>query len=116
MKQAGTHGNILRALMAVCVAAFASCAQAATDPYLRIAEGDSRAKVIRLLGNPAEPAKDLTASERKTIKSVLKDIDNKNAVEVTIWKKNDHLFYLIGFNKTGTVAAKHRLLALVGPK
>ncbi len=116
MKLAGTHRNILRALMAVCMAAFISCAQAATDPYLKIAEGDSRAKVIRLLGNPAEPARDLTADQRKTIKSVLKDIDNKNTAEVTIWKKNDHLFYLISFNKQGTVAAKHRLLALVGPK
>ncbi len=116
MKQASIHRNILRALMAVCMAAFIHCAQAATDPYLRIAEGDSRARVIRLLGNPAEPARDLTADQRKTIKSVLKDIDNKNSVEVTIWKKNDHLFYLIGFNKEGRVAAKHRLLALVGPK
>jgi hypothetical protein len=110
------HGNFFVMLMALVISAFAPSAHAATDPYLRIAEGDSRARVVRLLGEPADPRKDLNAAERKNINAALKITDHKDSVEFAIWKQSSHLYYLIGFNKKDVVATKHRILAIAGAK
>ncbi len=116
MKPAIFHRNILAALLALAISVFAPFAHAATDPYLKIAEGDSRARVVRLLGKPADPGRDLTAAERKSIRSALKAIGNKDGVgvEFLIWKRSDRLYYLVGFDKGDTVVAKHRVFALAG--
>lgn len=112
MKLAIPCKSILVALLAMVISGFVSFARADTDPYLRIAEGDSRARVVGLLGEPVDPSRDLSAAERKNIRSALKITANKDAVEVLIWKRSGQLFYLIGFNRSNTVATKHRLLTL----
>jgi hypothetical protein len=101
-------------LLALVLSAFAPFAHAATDPYLRIAEGDSRARVVGLLGEPADPRRDLSTADRKYIKKTLKVIDSKDAVDFAVWKQGSHLYYLIGFNKQGTVSTKNRIIGLSG--
>lgn len=105
--------SILVALLALVISGFVSCAHAETDPYLKIAEGDSRARVVSLLGEPVDPG-NLSAAERKNIRSALRVTANKSAVEVLIWKRSGQMFYLIGFNSSNTVATKHRVLTLAG--
>ncbi len=114
MKHAAPR-NILGTLVALLLSVVTPGAIADTDPYLRIAPGDSRAKVASLLGEPVE-SRDLSEGERHTIQSALEKTDNKDAVEFKIWKQSERLYYLVGFNSRGKVAAKHRLLALVGAK
>ncbi len=105
-------GNHMPLFLALVISAYAPFAHAETDPYLRIAEGDSRARVVGLLGEPADPRRDLTAADRKNIRKTLKIIDNKDAVDFAVWKQSSHLFYLIGFNKKGTVSTKNRIIGL----
>ncbi len=116
MKLAIAHRSILVAFLALVVSVFAPLAHAATDPYLKIAEGDSRARVVSLLGEPADPGRDLSAAERKNIRSALKAIGNKNGVEFVIWKRSSQLYYLVGFDKGDTVVAKHRVFAVAAGK
>ena len=118
MKSVMFHRSILIALLALIVSVFAPFAHAATDPYLKIAEGDSRARVVSLLGRPADPHRDLTAAERKNIRSALKAIGNQDGVgvEFVIWKRSAQLYYLVGFDKGDTVVAKHRVLTVAGGK
>lgn len=112
MRPAIFHRSVLATLVAIVISFCGSWAHADTDPYLKIAEGDSRARVVSLLGEPVDPSRDLSAAERKNIRSALKITDNKGAVEFVIWKRSGQLFYLIGFNRSNTVATKHRLLTL----
>lgn len=117
MKQAVFHRGVFVALMAIAISVFAPCAHSATDPYLRIAEGDSRARVIRLLGEPADQRNDLTAAERENIRDTLKILtDTKDAVDFAVWKQSSRLYYLVGFNKKDVVSTKHRILMLAGGK
>ncbi len=101
-------------LLALAICAFAPGAHAGTDPYLSIAEGDSRARVVGLLGEPADPRRDLTAADRNNIRKTLKIIDSKDVVDFAVWKQGSQLFYLIGFNKQGTVSTKNRIIGLAG--
>lgn len=114
MKQSVFRRSILAALLAMLISAFAPFAHSATDPYLKIAAGDSRARVIKLLGNPVDPRTELTAADRKTIRSALRAIDKKDAADFAVWKQSGHLYYLIGFNKRDTVATKNRVLTIAG--
>ncbi len=114
IKQASLRRRILAALLVLGIFAFTPAARSDTDPYLKISEGDSRARVIGLLGKPADPRKDLTAAEQKSIKETLKITDNKDAVDFVIWKQSSRLYYLVGFNKKDRVSTKHRIFMLAG--
>ena len=116
MKRALPHGKFLVAIVVMVIAVFMPVALAATDPYLKIAEGDSRARVIGLLGEPADPRKDLTPAERKNIRETLNITENKESVDFAVWKQSSHLYYLVGFNKKGAVATKRRIIGLAVPK
>jgi len=86
----------------------------ATDPYQTISVGDSREKVIALLGKPGSIDKDLTPSRRELITSNLKKLDNHDSEHFSIWKPDEDLVYVIGFNKKEKVAVKHRFFFTKG--
>ncbi len=79
-----------------------------TDPYQTISVGDSREKVIALLGKPGSPDKDLPPTRKEFITSNLKKLDNHDSKYFSIWKSDEDLIYVIGFNKDEKVAVKHR--------
>ena len=81
----------------------------ASDPYQTIAVGDSRDKVVTLLGRPSNPEKDLSRSEREAIRSALQKTNNRDSENFSIWKRDTDLFYIVGFTKKDTVAVKHRI-------
>jgi len=103
MRPTISAGNVLFTLIALFLFA------CATDPYQTIAVGDSRAQVITLLGKPSSPEKDLSRSEKKTIRSTLQRTNNRDSENFSIWKRNADLFYIVGFTKRDTVAVKHRI-------
>ncbi len=80
----------------------------ATDPYQTISVGDSREQVIALLGKPGSIDKDLPPSRKVFITSTLRKLDNKDSETFSIWKPDGDLVYVVGFNKKGQVAVKHR--------
>ncbi len=86
----------------------------ATDPYQTISVGDSREHVIELLGKPGSIDKDLTPSRKVFITSTLKKLDNHDSESFSIWKPDEDLVYVIGFNKKGSVAVKHRFFFTKG--
>ena len=98
------------ALAIITVFSLLASACATTDPYASISVGDTRAKVVRLLGKPVNPAKELTAAELETISRVLRETHNNNSESFTIWRHGNKYYYLIGFGKKDTVVVKHRLL------
>jgi hypothetical protein len=104
MRYATSAGSIQFTLVALFLFACAT-----TDHYQTIAVGDSREKVIALLGKPSNPEKDLSRSERETIKSALQKTNNRDSEKFSIWKRDGELFYIVGFNKKDTVAVKHRI-------
>jgi len=107
MRQTGLVKSAVAAL-----AALIFLTGAATDPYFRVAEGDTLKKVVALLGNPATPDKDLTEAESGTIRNTLAKLDSKGARNFVIWKRERGLFYVIGFGKQGAVTVKHRFFML----
>jgi hypothetical protein len=80
----------------------------ATDLYQTISVGDSREKVIALLGKPGSIDKDLPPNRKELITSNLKKLDNHDSEYFSIWKLDENLVYVIGFNKKEKVAVKHR--------
>jgi hypothetical protein len=108
MKFSITFGKIF-ALVVITVFSLLASACATTDPYASISVGDSRAKVVSLLGKPVNPAKELTAAELETISHVLRETHNNNSDSFTIWRHGNKYYYLIGFSKKDTVSVKHRL-------
>jgi|SRR3989344_2248026 len=86
----------------------------ATDPYQTISVGDSRDKVVALLGKPGSIDKDLPPSRRELIKSNLKKLDNHDSEYFSIWKLDEDTVYVIGFNKKQKVAVKHRFFFTKG--
>jgi 3-methyladenine DNA glycosylase AlkD len=111
MKSSATSRNFF-ALVIITVFSLLASACATTDPYASISVGDTRAKVVSLLGKPVNPAKELTAAELETISRVLRKTHNNSSDSFTIWRHGDKYYYLIGFSKKDTVAVKHRLLNL----
>jgi type IV pilus biogenesis protein CpaD/CtpE len=65
---------------------------ATTDHCQTIAVGDTREKIIALLGNPSNPEKDLSSRERETINSALQKTNNRDSESFSIWKRDGDLF------------------------
>ena len=86
----------------------------ATDPYQTISVGDSREQVIALLGKPGSIDRDLPPSRKEFITSNLRKLDNRDSENFSIWKPDGDLVYVIGFNKKGQVAVKHRFFFTKG--
>ncbi len=86
----------------------------AADPYQTISVGDSREKVIALLGKPGSIDKDLPPSRKELITSNLKKLDNHDSEYFSIWKPEEDLVYVIGFNKKEKVAVKHKFFFTKG--
>ncbi len=86
----------------------------AADPYQKIAVGDSRETIITLLGKPGSIDKDLPPSRKELITSNLKKLNNQDSEYFSIWKIDEDMVYVIGFNKKGKVAVKHRFFFTKG--
>lgn len=86
----------------------------AADPYETISVGDSREKIITLLGKPGNIDNDLSSKRKELITLNLKNLDNHDSKYFSIWKSDEDLVYVIGFNKDEKVAVKHRFVFIKG--
>ncbi len=102
------------ARVALVLLAASQNAHAGSDPYLTVAVGDSRERIISLFGPPANPERDLPRRRKEQIASTLNKLDNNGAESYSIWKREGEMVYVIGFNKHGKVAFKHRFFFVKG--
>ena len=79
------------------------------EPYDGFKEGDSREHVEKILGQSSDPEKDISNHVKQTISNGLKQTNNKNSVYFSIWKIDEKMYYVIGFDEKNYVAVKHRM-------
>jgi hypothetical protein len=101
--------SIKKVLIAVLGLSLVACA---ASPYESIVSGDSRAKVVTLLGEPSKPDSEVPLDVKNTISSTLQKLDNKDSEYFSIWWSDSAPVYVVGFNQDDKVAVKHRFFML----
>ncbi len=81
---------------------------ATAEPYEKVTVGETREQVVAVLGAPSVPEKDFTANERKVVSGTLESMDRKGAESLSVWKRDNELFYIVGFDASGVVTVKRR--------
>ncbi len=98
---------VKRSSVAILLAALLfGCATA--DPWETVAVGDSREQVVKRLGAPIVPERDLTGEERQVLQAGEDVTDRKGAEGFSIWRQGDDRFEIVGFDKNGVVTVKRR--------
>lgn len=101
----GSFATFLRcAFLAILLA---GCATPA-DPFEAVAVGDTRARVVELLGKPLVPEQDMTHNEREAVQGAVDAMNEKGARSISIWKQGSERFEIVGFDSKGMVTFKRR--------
>ncbi len=101
---------IFRRCLAVSLLAGALYGCATSAGYEAVAVGDTREQVVALLGAPSVPERDFTHNEREVVRGTLETMDKNGSESLSVWKENNELFYIVGFDKNGVVTEKRKFI------